>query len=85
MWNTGFLGHMEIPEDGINGRGGGGMDEEAQWKQVDEYMSLGGFFDTVSVVDIEHTMSEFVGKDYKFVVNTCKWVIDTKKRGNNEL
>ena len=49
---------MEMPEDGINGWGGGGMDEEAQWKQVDEYMSLGGFFDTVSVGDVGHRCKE---------------------------
>jgi hypothetical protein len=68
-------------EDGIKGRGGRGMDETAQWKQVDAYMVKGGFFDTAEVGVVEARMAEFAGQDYKIMANACKWVIHAKKKG----
>ncbi len=67
-------------EDGIKGRGGRGMDEAAQWKQVDEYMVKGGFFDTVKLTDIADMVG--IWKQEPIVAAACEAVLEAKSGGS---
>lgn len=54
------------------------MSDEEQWKDVDDYMSKGVFFDNTTVTGIQTELDHHKERKNEIVADACKWDIHAK-------